>query len=260
MKLASLIAFASCAHAALLRGDPATLESSLGCAWSSSLPVTAFALENDTSLEEIGDSLTDQKKDLEEFRRAHADWKVKKQAYIDAKVKVLTPRFFFFSWVYKLWYLNDDLADLKVKKQEYSTANDKMQESIEKLLNTPNADGAELTSAAEGKLGADTLIVFYAPWCPHCQTFVLHDEQGNPLRAPLEVMRKEWAMHEKLNRVKIYRSDVTKLAPGDLPKKMPVEGIPTMYFVTAKGDAIKYQANPHDTAAVAAWAQRLMTK
>lgn len=257
------LSFAHCASAFLLRSESDTFASSIACEWSPSLPVTAFALEDDTSLDVMDDALTDQKKDLETFRKHHADWKEKKQAYLNAKRKVYSPPLFFFdvpSWLIKLWYLNDNLKDLQVKQQEYFAANEKMQASIEKLLKTPNADAAELARAAEGRLGTDSLIAFYAPWCPHCQTFVLHDEKGNPLKAPLEVMREKWASHDKLKRVKIYRSDVTKLENGDLPEKMPVKGIPTLYFVNAKGDATQYKSDPHDTDAVAAWTQSLMTK
>jgi len=214
-------------------------------------------------LEAINDPLADHREDLKTFKRYHADFAAKKQAYANAKLRVWSPPVVMFdipSWIIKFWYLSDDLKDLDKKQQAYSIANAKLQESIEKLLETPNADAAELARAAEGRLGTDTLIVFYAPWCPHCQTFVLHDSKGNPLKAPLEVMRKDWATHEKLRHVNVYRSDVTKLGKGDLPEKMPVQGIPTMYFVSVRGDATRYPSDPHDNIAVAAWAQHLMSK
>lgn len=259
------LSLAGCADA-FFRGDPAHfghLASSLTCKWPSSLPVTTLSLEHDASLEAIGDSLANRSKDLETFNRDHADWKAKRMAYVDATAKVWAPPLFIgdlHSWIIKLWYLNGDLKDLKVKREEYLVANEKMQESIEKLLETPHADAAEVARIAEGRLGTDALIVFYAPWCPHCQTFVLHDENGNPLKAPVEVMRKEWATHDRLKRVKIYRSDVTKLGKGDLPEKMPVKEIPTMYFVTASGNATQYPDDPRDTSAVKSWAQSLMSR
>lgn len=255
-----LCIFVGCADALWLRGEVAP--SNLVCEWSPSSPVVSFSLQNDTSLEAIDDLAACQDEDCKTYRRDHADFKVKRQAYSDAAARVwhCPPFFNVIGWGVKMWHFSDDWKDLKVKKQAYLEANAKLLASIEKLLETPHADKAVLARAAGGQLGADALIAFYAPWCPHCQTFVFHDGSGNPEKAPLEVMRKKWAQDEKLKSVKVYRSDVTRLNKGELPQKMPVQGIPTIYFVTAKGAATRYKGDPHDTPAVTAWAQSLASK
>lgn len=144
----------------------------------------------------------------------------------------------------------DALEEYKEKKQAFMLAESKLMSSMEALLKTPLADAEVLANASTGKLGKDALIVFYAPWCPHCQQFVLHDESGNPQRAPLELLRKEMAENQKFKDVKVYRSDVTRLEEQDIPQALRVESIPTLFYVNTEGKAIKFNGNPHDTDAI----------
>jgi thiol-disulfide isomerase/thioredoxin len=145
---------------------------------------------------------------------------------------------------------NKALQDYKVKKQAMQVSTGKLMAAMEDLLEVPPADAAFLTSAATGKMGKDALVVFYAPWCPHCQTFVLHDAKGNPTNAPLEVLRRDLANTEK--NVVVARADVTKLraAGKPVPPVYKVQGIPTVYFVNEKGAATQFAGNPHNIAAL----------
>jgi len=154
----------------------------------------------------------------------------------------------------------DALKVYKAKKKEFMLAQSKLMLSMEALLETPAADQAVLAKAAGGTLGKDALVAFYAPWCPHCQTFVLHDKSGNPTNAPLENLRKDMAKDQKLKGIAVYRADVTKLGQSGIPAKLPVKGIPTMYFVSAKGVATQFAGNPHDTNSIKAFALGLASK
>jgi len=148
--------------------------------------------------------------------------------------------------------LQEALADYKVKKQAFKLATAKLMAAMETLLETPSADTAMLEQAASGKLGKDSLVVFYAPWCPHCQTFVLHDQQGNPANAPLEVLRKDLAKADKTKDLNVVRADVTVVGKT-IPKDFVVQGIPTVYFVTKQGKEIQFSGNPHSSEALKAF-------
>merc|ERR1719163_1614673 len=112
--------------------------------------------------------------------------------------------------------------------------------AMEALLETPAADAEFLSQAAEGKLGKDSLIVFYAPWCPHCQQFVLHDGKGDPTKAPLELIKKDLVADPASKDVEVLRFDVN--AHRDIPQGLEVQFIPTMYVV-AGGTATKFEGN-----------------
>merc|ERR1719148_545707 len=109
--------------------------------------------------------------------------------------------------------------------------------AFDSLLEVPVASGQQLTTLLEGG-GKPTLVVFYAPWCPHCQTFVLHDGKGDPIKAPLEVFNRE--LKEKKEHVSVVRvnTQVTKF-----PKVFEVRSIPTAYFVNRAGQAYKFEGN-----------------
>jgi len=154
----------------------------------------------------------------------------------------------------------DALVDYKVKKQAFQLAQAKLMKSMEALLETPAADPSMLAKAVGGTFGKDALVAFYAPWCPHCQTFVLHDKKGNPKNAPLENLRRDMAKDEKLKGVAVYRADVTVLGQQGIPAKLVVQGIPTMYFINAKGEATQFKGNPHDAAKIKDFAQGLVSK
>merc|ERR1719321_1883380 len=82
------------------------------------------------------------------------------------------------------------MEEYKTTQAEMQAASDRLMLAMEAMLEVKKVDKAELTTMIE-KGDKDTLIVFYAPWCPHCQRYVLHDGQGDPEKAPLEVFNQE---------------------------------------------------------------------
>jgi len=118
--------------------------------------------------------------------------------------------------------------------------------AINGILQVPMVTGASLGSDLE-KEDKDYLVVFYAPWCPHCQTFVLHDANGDPRNAPLEVMRQEL----KSDTLDVVRYDVT--SGGEPPAGFAVEFIPTVYFAGKDGSKTVFEGNPHEAAELTAF-------
>jgi len=143
----------------------------------------------------------------------------------------------------------DAVKDARLAKQEFAKGQAELMGAMEGLLKVPAADALYLRKAANGANGHNSLIVFYAPWCPHCQTFVLHDEKGDPTNAPLEQLQKKWAYDAQMEKVHIMRADITKVGKV-LPAAFKVSGIPTAYFVSSMGEATKFVGDVHDTAAL----------
>lgn len=140
--------------------------------------------------------------------------------------------------------LNDAIGHYKTQKMQFQLAEARLMKAFDSLLEVPTASGQQLTTLLEGG-GKPTLVVFYAPWCPHCQTFVLHDGKGDPVDAPLEQMRRDFKGNNDFKEVDILRFDVAKHGK-DIPSDFKVEGIPTVYFVNHKGKAEHYMEDPHD--------------
>merc|ERR1719502_2355011 len=108
---------------------------------------------------------------------------------------------------------------------QYQLATAKLMSAMDALLEVPNAGAGDLQKLADGKFGKAALVVFYAPWCPHCQSFVLHDQKGDPLNAPLEVLHRELAKADDTKNVNVIRADVTKVGK-QMPKDFAVQAIP----------------------------------
>lgn len=142
--------------------------------------------------------------------------------------------------------LKEALGKYKKTRTEFLKAQGNLMQSMEKLLQVPAADSKEVELLGSGEAGKDTLMVFYAPWCPHCQQFVLHDGKGDPMKAPLEVFNRE--LQKAKEPVSVVRVNTQKVQK--FPKVFEIEFIPTAYFVNRAGQAYKFKGNAHDTKAL----------
>merc|ERR1719158_712946 len=94
----------------------------------------------------------------------------------------------------------------------------------------------------------DALVVFYAPCCPHCQSFVIHNGKGNPEEAPLEVFYKNIKAAKADKTLDIVRFDVSADREAGLPKGFQVQHIPTIYMAAADGKKVVFSGNQVDSA------------
>merc|ERR1719428_2563684 len=111
-------------------------------------------------------------------------------------------------------------------QQQMKASQERLMAAMSAMLQVPNVNGAALTSMVEKK-EKDLLVVFYAPWCPHCQSYVLHDGKGSPEDAPLEVFNREMQASGANATLKILRYDTA--ADQNLPNGFDVKYIPTIY-------------------------------
>merc|ERR1719460_2658227 len=134
--------------------------------------------------------------------------------------------------------------------EEYMKAQGQMKKSqarlmgaMEAMLQVPSVDKAKLEANKK-----DALVVFYAPWCPHCQTFVLHNGKGNPEEAPLEVFNKKIKAAGADKTLDVVRFDVAENREAGLPKGFKVQHIPTIYMASADGKKTVFSGNQVDSA------------
>jgi len=135
----------------------------------------------------------------------------------------------------------EEKKEWKAAMAEYVKAQSKMKNSQDKLLKAmsnmlevPAVNTAKVNTMVDAKK-KDMLVVFYAPWCPHCQTFVLHDGKGSPEKAPLEVLNRGIKASGADKTLNIVRFDVAADREAGLPKGFEVKHIPTIYMAAADG-------------------------
>merc|ERR550537_1426160 len=119
--------------------------------------------------------------------------------------------------------------------------------AMEAMLQVPSVDTAKLNGMVDAKK-KDALVVFYAPWCPHCQTFVLHNGKGNPEEAPLEVFYKNIKGAKADETLNVVRFDVAANREAGLPTGFQVQHIPTIYMAAADGTKTAFSGNHVDSA------------
>jgi thiol-disulfide isomerase/thioredoxin len=96
--------------------------------------------------------------------------------------------------------------------------------------------------SADGKIinreikGCNGYIMFYAPWCPHCQNkedFIIYlGEQFNAKNSP----------HYK-EKFRIAVVDTTQATTAKITQKLGISGIPRFFRVNAKGELSDYQGD-----------------
>lgn len=141
----------------------------------------------------------------------------------------------------------DAKKEWKAALSEYTTARrgslakkkaqQRLMHAMTALLEVPLVDGKALEAEMIRK-EKDLLIVFYAPWCPQSQNFVIHDGNGIPQKAPLEIFYRNIRDSGASETLKVLRFDVSVVV--DIPSGFDVKTIPAIYMASADGRKVPY--------------------
>jgi thiol-disulfide isomerase/thioredoxin len=147
---------------------------------------------------------------------------------------------------------HDENEDAKVEKKE-ETKKEEIQDVVEKK----EAKKEETTKAVAGTVekvdrdsftklfdahDQDMLVVFYAPWCPHCKAFVLADN------APLDKLAQELAAEHG---PKVVSFDTTS---SPMPYGFTANFIPTILHVRKDGKKEEFVEDPTEIERLKAFA------
>mmetsp|Transcript_48088 Transcript_48088/g.139293 ORF Transcript_48088/g.139293 Transcript_48088/m.139293 type:complete len:215 (+) Transcript_48088:93-737(+) len=94
---------------------------------------------------------------------------------------------------------------------------------------------------------ADLLIVFYAPWCPHCRDFVMQDAAGDAAKAPLQLLSRELAAEHG---PKVLKFDIEA---SKHPEDFVVNYVPRIFFKPRNGAHVAYEGSPDDLQSLKDW-------
>jgi len=139
-----------------------------------------------------------------------------------------------------------DEADAKKQLKEASQETATVEAAVVKKAKAGAVQAVD-ADALTGLLSSErhVLIVFYAPWCPHCQEFVMADN------APLEDLNTRIVEADKSMGPDVVKFDVDE---SKVPAGFEVTSIPTIYLHNhGTGANIAYSGQP-DLDSLEAWA------
>lgn len=134
-------------------------------------------------------------------------------------------------------------------QKQMQSAQGRLMKAMSAMLEVEAVDTPKLNALVEKK-EKDLLVVFYAPWCPHCQSFVLHDGKGNPEEAPLEIFNRNVHASGANKTLSVLRFDVDANREGGMPAGFEAKYIPTIYLAAADGKKVQFKSNKVDSASL----------